>query len=500
MKAIKIIVKSSISYFVILSTLLIPQVSFSAAYPAGDRVFMGAFVDRDWSASNVCGDKQTFHWEWDNSEQWFGNTNPYFAKIFPEWFMPDGNYNYYAFWREDIARIKEQGRIPYINWEAHGQTADQQCWHGAVDRVNRNIISEINSGQHDAYIVDMALSLRAENTKIVMDLFHEMNGSWYDWSPCKYNISWETWRNAYKRVVDLFRASGATNVEFGSSVWFQRSVPNNGVTETWFCEQDDSQAPVPVSEIYIDGYMDWIGVDIYSSPQVSFSTLMDKWYSELVQTRKPIVIGEMGVTNDAGKAAWMTEFKNALVRSYPQVKAFNWFDIDKGWINDGEADWRIEAGGNGPHFDKLMTDVRFVGSFGVYEIVNQYTGECLDVVAAARNDGANLQAYPCNGTDAQTFTLTDMGNFEIELRALNSDKCVDVTAAEVKNGANVQQYSCNATNAQIWKMEVLDWSTLHIRLHAKNSQKCLDLDIGSNNVQQWTCSNTDNQLWRLRKR
>lgn len=88
--------------------------------PAGGRVLTGGFVDMDWSDANPCGDKITEMREWDDNKQWYGNVNPYFGKIFPEMFLPDGSKNWYGNWQIEVARIKAQGRVPYINLEFHG--------------------------------------------------------------------------------------------------------------------------------------------------------------------------------------------------------------------------------------------------------------------------------------------------------------------------------------------------------------------------------------------
>ena len=120
--------------------------------PAGDRILMGAFVDRDWTAANPCGDKITHASEWEDNKQWYGNAGPYFGKIFPEVFRPNGSKNWYYLWESEIDKIKAQGRVPYINLEFHGELAlhdNSKCWwRTAADnqRVDRNVIAQILNG------------------------------------------------------------------------------------------------------------------------------------------------------------------------------------------------------------------------------------------------------------------------------------------------------------------------------------------------------------------
>ncbi|WP_340678059.1 RICIN domain-containing protein [Paraglaciecola sp.] len=466
--------------------------------PAGNRVLTGAFVDRDWSDSNPCGDKVTAHWEWNDNAQWYGDVRPYFGKIFPEIFKPDGSKNWYGNWQSEIAKIKEQGRVPYINLEFHGELErgdNNECWHlsgvnNGNNRVTHNIIAEILSGQHNDIIDNVAHGLKAEKVPVVIDLFHEANGGWYDWSPCKHpGETWARFRDAYRHVVDRFRAVGATNVEFAQSVW-----PYSG------CWTDSGQwgAGANVDDMYVPGYMQWIGIDIYGRGDFGvFADLMDLWYHDLAATGLPIVIGEMAVGPGPNKASWMRSFVDSLVNGkYPAIKAFNWFDINK----PTEVDWRISEGGNGPYFNDLMSNPIFAGGFGTYEIKSKANGECIDVTGASLDNSVKLQTYPCNGSEAQTFTLTDLSHYDMELRAVHSGKCVDVAGGNSADGALVQQYQCNASGAQVWKMNVITTSPLEVEFVAAHSNKCLDVDSVGPKVQQWWCTSGVAQRFYLTKR
>lgn len=465
--------------------------------PAGNRVLTGGFVDRDWSASFMCGDKITSPEEWSDNKQWYGNVYPYFGKIFPEMRKPDGSKNWYSNWKNEVTKIKAQGRVPYINMEFHGELQmhnNAMCWlyGGSVpnnDRVKHNVINEILTGQMNDIIDNVAWGLKGENVPVVVDLFHEANGGWYDWSPCAHpGETWARFRSAYKYVVDRFRAVGATNVQFGQSVW-----PWSG------CWTDAGPwgTGAIVADMYVPGSMDWIGIDIYGDGGGGkFSDLMDPWYGQLAGTGLPIVIGEMSVSPGPNQGAWMTGFANDITSGkYPALKAFNWFDIKK------EADYRINGTGNGPLFDSLMTAPNFVGSFGTFEIKSKANGQCLDISAGSTANGAKVQTYPCNGTAAQTFTFADLANWNMELRAMNSGKCVDVTNASMADGALVQQWACNTSSAQTWKMTMINWGTMEVELKANNSNKCLDVDNGVGpKVQQWWCTGGAAQRFYLNKR
>jgi chitinase len=120
--------------------------------------------------------------------------------------------------------------------------------------------------------------------------------------------------------------------------------------------------------------------------------------------------------------------------------------------------------------------------------VTGYQGLCLDVRAAATADGTPVQVYTCNGTSAQTWTLTSSN----QLQSLG--KCLDVTGAGTANGTLVQLYTCNGTGAQTW---VHQSNGEYIN---SSSGKCLD-DTGygasGTQAQIWTCGDSSNQQWSL---
>jgi hypothetical protein len=120
--------------------------------------------------------------------------------------------------------------------------------------------------------------------------------------------------------------------------------------------------------------------------------------------------------------------------------------------------------------------------------ITGYQGLCLDVRGAGNADGTAVQVYTCNGTNAQTWTLTS-GN---QLQALG--KCLDVAGAGTANGTKVQLYTCNGTGAQVWQHQS---NNEYIN---PNSGKCLDdtgLGGSGTQVQIWTCADSSNQQWSL---
>ena len=120
--------------------------------------------------------------------------------------------------------------------------------------------------------------------------------------------------------------------------------------------------------------------------------------------------------------------------------------------------------------------------------VTGYQGLCLDVRGASSADSTPVQVYTCNGTTAQSWTLTSSN----QLQALG--KCLDVASAGTANGSLVQLYTCNGTGAQVWQYQS-NGEYLN-----PSSGKCLD-DTGfggsGTQVQIWDCADSSNQQWSL---
>jgi hypothetical protein len=134
---------------------------------------------------------------------------------------------------------------------------------------------------------------------------------------------------------------------------------------------------------------------------------------------------------------------------------------------------------------------------GTYELRAVHSDKCLDVAGAGTGDGANIQQYACNGTNAQRFTVTRAAS-GYELKNAGSGKCVDVSGNSLADGANIHQWTCHGGNNQRVQ---LAGSNGVFELRFAHSAKCADVDWGSNadgaNVAQWPCSGFDNQRWRF---
>ena len=155
-------------------------------------------------------------------------------------------------------------------------------------------------------------------------------------------------------------------------------------------------------------------------------------------------------------------------------------------------------------------------SDGTYSLVSKCNNLYMDVKDGIASNSRNVQVYGGNGTKAQKFkfekvadpinysekaekTISD-GTYTIK-SAINDKFVLDIDNASKSNGANVQIYQSNGTNAQKFKVKYLNNG--YYTIESVNSGKVLDVDnAGKNqgtNVQQYGANNTDAQKWIIAK-
>ena len=138
-------------------------------------------------------------------------------------------------------------------------------------------------------------------------------------------------------------------------------------------------------------------------------------------------------------------------------------------------------------------------SDGYYKIIESATGKALDICNGSSSNGANLQTYSWNGTNAQLWKFINMGNGSYYIRS-KLGTVIDVTNGSIQTGTNIQMYTLNYSNAQKWtlkstavKAESIAEGTYTIQA-AVNTNYVLDIAGGSTadggNVQIYSKNNT----------
>jgi membrane-bound metal-dependent hydrolase YbcI (DUF457 family) len=210
--------------------------------------------------------------------------------------------------------VRAWGAMPLVTWEPWGEFegAGISLW-------------DIASGARDAYIAEAARQAAAWGAPLFVRFAHEMNGSWYPWGAWVNGNTPVAFKAAWRRIVSIFRAEGATNVRW---VW---------------CPYVHL-AKLPFRRYYPgDKWVDWAGFDGFNwgNPFTSFRTIFDKSYREMVRlTSKPLMIAETGSIEAGGsKATWIRRAMKRALPRYTHVRALVWFSD----VHPNGADWRIDT-------------------------------------------------------------------------------------------------------------------------------------------------------------
>ena len=128
------------------------------------------------------------------------------------------------------------------------------------------------------------------------------------------------------------------------------------------------------------------------------------------------------------------------------------------------------------------------GTTTAVPVISSLNNKCIDVPSASFVDGAQLQMWTCNGTNAQQWTLTGGA-----VKSQNN-KCMDVAGASTANGAPIQLYTCNGTGAQQFVLNAAG------DLVNPQANKCVDIKevnpADGAKLHLWDCVGAANQKWR----
>jgi len=204
--------------------------------------------------------------------------------------------------------LLSHGRTPLVTWQSYTQAP-----------------ADIAAGRYDAYIRAWARGVGAAPGTVYVRIFPEMNGAWAPW-----NGDPEALKSAWRHVVSVFRAEGASNV---------RWVFTPNVT-------DEPRTPENAMELYYPGaaFTDVIGLDGYNwgttRPSIGWRTFDELFAAAYARITKlgdqPVWLAEVASSEHGGdKAEWVDDM--LLSTAFPRVEAIVWFNENK------ETDWRMES-------------------------------------------------------------------------------------------------------------------------------------------------------------
>jgi len=234
------------------------------------------------------------------------------------------HHNFFS-WGDDYSGPMSQdfnaGRVPLVTWEA---------WQNSVGTS----LDQIVAGTLDSVIHRNAAAVKALRKPFFLRWGHEMNGNWYPWSGSMNGAAAggaAKFIAAYRHIHDVFKADGALN-----TLWVFCPNVSSVPGDDWNGWANYYPGDDYVDWMCVDGY-NW-GTTMTGSSWQAFQAIFSGIYPGLAAKNKPIIVAETASTEMGGdKAAWITAILPALKGSFPAIKAFVWFDINK------ETDWRINS-------------------------------------------------------------------------------------------------------------------------------------------------------------
>lgn len=175
------------------------------------------------------------------------------------------------------------------------------------------------------WLAGYARAVKAFGRPVAISFDSEFNGPWWLWGYT--HVSPATYVAAWHRIVNTFRAVGATNVIW---IWdVAVSGPNTTALRPWW----------PGAS-----YVDWVGVNGYwHHPDYTFHSIFSRTFTQVrAITQKPLLITETGANPSAERAANVA----ALFRGVKGTRGligFTWFDYDKSPTHDYRINGDVPA-------------------------------------------------------------------------------------------------------------------------------------------------------------
>lgn len=247
-------------------------------------------------------------------------------------------------YEDRFAATRQLGMDSYlVTWESwqptarglkiQDQAAVQPGWTSA----------DIAAGKHDDYVRRWARTVRDSGLKnVYMRFNHEMNGDWFPWYHDQAGYI-----EAWKHVVDIFRAERASNAR-----WVWSINPSLYQDDTTWLNNAKLYWPGP-------DYVDYLGSTMISfggkkCPQLPCSTKTKDYDVRLFAQRiefayqqfdKPVVITEANTDFD-GRLRWLRDLQEWVqTATYVRVVVISQAPsrAAAASIGSGELDWTIDT-------------------------------------------------------------------------------------------------------------------------------------------------------------
>lgn len=228
-------------------------------------------------------------------------------------------------------KLKANGVAPMFFWQpvVPGQKYDF-----------RYRYETIVAGKHDKYIRNWAKAAKAYGGRVLLRFAHEMNGKWFPWGIGNSTNTASNFKAAWRRVYNIFKSEGATNVKF---VWSPNRPCNQCVPYKDLYPGNAYVAWVGYSTFNWGAWRDaeWVGLELISRTSM-------KQFAKVAPTKRVLIAEVASYDKPGNKADWITEGYQALYDKYPKLRAIVYFNVNMTEVNCGKGqpchpDWRLNT-------------------------------------------------------------------------------------------------------------------------------------------------------------
>ena len=348
-----------------------------------------------------------------------------------------------AFPRDEVLTIWRHGEIPFVRL-----LPDSAAPYGPPPNETfpetTYSLQHIIEGRFDPQLRAWADAARETNIPILAEFGTEVNGVWVPWNGWwngqgqldgygdpTYPDGPERFRDAYRHIVDLFRAEGATNVTWFFHAQTQRFFPQD---EWW----NDVKYYYPG-----DDYVDWIGLSNYGPIDPNdphFISFDDKLASSgLYDTltaisQRPLAIVEFAIVENArwDKAQWIKDAFQAVEQHYPRIRGMSWWDAGL----PGPQDMRINSS------PAALDAFRGAAADPYFQARPQFSGDCSPSTPAHLTARTTRNGVALRWTGSLNATRYEVWRRGRQIGATSASEYLDKTAR--RNTAYA--YAIRATN------------------------------------------------------
>lgn len=229
--------------------------------------------------------------------------------------------------RTQLDAVSNNGWRPMVSANPYF-TADCQ-------QNGKTIYKAIADGNCDELVKKVGRNLKAYGRPILLRFAWEMNIESMGWSIQKTGSNPTDFVSAWRRVHDITRNEGATNI-----LWV---FSPNIITPT----------SIAYNSLYPgDAYVDWVGLDGYNwgntqswSKWENFSQVFSQSYNALVSIApsKPLMLAEVNTTDAGGdKALWYKDMlQTQIPYNFPAIKAVIFYNEDRSGTE--HVNWLINS-------------------------------------------------------------------------------------------------------------------------------------------------------------